>query len=257
MMTQNELNALSNDGRKDYDYPTRAVILAAGRGIRLNPYTKNLPKPLLAVDDRPLLDYILCALEKARVTHACIVVHYLAEQIRTYVGHGERWHMEVEFKMQEHILGTANALYAASEYLSEPCFVLAADYALSENSLLDLKRSYQSRSVPLFASLKVVPREELSQRSAVILDEVGHIRQIIEKPQIEHMAPNIGASLIYVVPNVITRFLKQPPRSDHGEYELADVLNMMISDGYLMEGLLQPAPREWTPDSDDGLSASI
>jgi bifunctional UDP-N-acetylglucosamine pyrophosphorylase/glucosamine-1-phosphate N-acetyltransferase len=165
--------------------------------------------------------------------------------------------MEVKFTMQEYILGTANALYAASDYLSEPCFVLAADYALSENSLLDLKRSYQSRSVPLFASLKVVPGEELSQRSAVILDDMGRIRQIIEKPQIEHMAPNVGASLIYVVPSEIKRYLKQPPRSDHGEYELADIFNMMISDGYLMEGLLQPAPREWTPASTDGISASI
>ena len=82
------------------DQPRRAVVLAAGRGRRLRPHTDHTPKPLLPVNGRPTLDFVLTALARAGVTDLCLVTHYLAGQIQAYVGDGTQWGMAVCYRDQ-------------------------------------------------------------------------------------------------------------------------------------------------------------
>lgn len=250
-MESNKQSCMSRDLRQCYDYPTRAVVLAAGRGQRLSPITDKQPKPLLSLGGRPLLDMILGALRKARVKETIIVVHHLAEQIVDFAGKGARWEMAINFAYQDQPLGTADALSAASSWLTKPCFVLAADYAIPEDYLLDLKRTYQESTADIIASLRLVSADELRQRSLVQLDEKGQISEIIEKPTTNFDSSRIGASLIYIVPPLIKRYLPMAPLSVRGEYELTDVLNLMIADGYIIDGLLQDPPSDINLDEFD------
>src|SRR4051794_13852951 len=103
-----------------------AIILAAGLGTRLRPYTLQTPKPLLPVQDRPLLDWTLAALP-AVVDRVLVVTHYLAEQFQTYLA--QQKHQPVwETVHQEQPRGTGDALRSCRERLrSESFLVLNGD----------------------------------------------------------------------------------------------------------------------------------
>jgi len=237
---------LSGTIRRANDYPTRAIILAAGKGRRLEPNTLETPKPLLKVAGRPMLETILLALNAARVHQTTIVVSHLAEQIMDFVGDGSKWNMAVHFEFQRNTLGTADALKVAADQLVEPCFVLAADYALPMSYLLDLKQHYQADIADLAISLKEIPKAEVKYRSTVHLNEKGEIIKIVEKPTVDVESDQLGATLIYIVPPEIKHFFDQVQLSPRNEYEIQDLVQLMIDHGFIAKGLIQDAPRERT-----------
>lgn len=227
--------------------PTKAVILAAGRGRRLIPYTNHKPKPLLEAHGRPLLAHILDALAVAGVQDVCLVIGYLGQQIEAYLEAAGQWSFTVSFRRQEQRLGTAHALAAAADFLTSPSFVLAADYILPTDYLRQLKQAYCDAHVPLAVSLKRLEPEQLAQSSSVAFSRSGQITRIEEKPDPERAPSNLAASLIYIVPAQISEYLPNVPLSERGEYEIADVINRMIADGMAITGLEQPQPAEWQP----------
>ena len=85
--------------------PTSAVLLAAGRGERLRPHTDRVPKPLLAVNGRPTLDFVLDAARRAGIQRVCLVTYHLEEQIRAYAGDGSAWGLQVDYCRQEELRG--------------------------------------------------------------------------------------------------------------------------------------------------------
>lgn len=229
--------------------PGRAIILAAGRGKRLRPHTDYTPKPLLRIDGRPMLESVLLSLREGGVNEVCIVINHLAEQIKTFVGDGRNWQLNISYAYQKKPMGTADAVRCAADFIIEPCYILAADYALPLHFLSDLKNAYLEQSCPLFASLKALASAELSQKSSVRFNENGQIAEIVEKPAPGQAPSPIGASLFFIVPVEIGRYLNKIPLSSRGEYELTDVLNLMIRDGFSMNGFLQPQPAEWSQNS--------
>ena len=94
-------------------HPRTAVLLAAGRGRRLRPHTDQTPKPLLPINGRPTLDYVLTAIAAADIHQVCLVTHYLEEQIVAYIGDGSRWGLSARFVHQPAMLGTGHALKVA------------------------------------------------------------------------------------------------------------------------------------------------
>jgi len=229
------------------DYPRRAVILAAGRGLRQKPYTDHTPKPLLTVRGRPTLDYVLDALAAAGVFEVLLVTGHLAERIENYVGDGRAWGMRASYRRQEKLLGTAHALRAARSFITDACFVVAADYVLPADSLLKLARAYVKTGNPLAVALKQLPAEELDRRSSVRFFPDGQIAEIVEKPAAGSAHSSVGASLIFIVNPAILPYLERLPLTVRGEYELQDAINRMLADGYKITGLLGPAPDEWQP----------
>ncbi|MCI0394714.1 MAG: nucleotidyltransferase family protein [Chloroflexi bacterium] len=227
--------------------PTRAVILAAGRGRRLAPYTDYTPKPLLPLHGRPILATTLEALVFAGVHQVCLVTGHLAGQVEAFVGDGRAWGVEATCLRQPALLGTAQALQTAAAFIQGPTFVLAADYVLPPDYLAALKRAYQAGPAGILISLKRLSPAELAQRSSVRLAEDGRILEIVEKPAPGAAPSPLGASLIYIVPAAIRDYLEDLRLSGRGEYEITDVINRMIGDGFQAAGLLQPAPQEWTP----------
>lgn len=204
---------------------------------------------MLRVRGRPMLAYTLDALAAADVGEVCLVIGYLGEQIADYVGKGLDWDLRVTYRQQRERRGTADALREARDFLTEPTFVMAGDYILSRDYLVELKETYLASGKEMAVSLKRLPAEELASRSSVRLDEEGNVTAIVEKPEPGAAPSNVGASLIYIVPPAIRRYLEKLHLSSRGEYELPAVLNRMIQDGFEMRGVLQKAPEEWTPPS--------
>jgi NDP-sugar pyrophosphorylase family protein len=88
----------------------RAVILAGGVGARLRPYTTVLPKPLMPVGDRPILDIVIRQLARARFERITIATGYLAELIEAFFGDGSRWGIPIDYFREDEPLGTVGAL---------------------------------------------------------------------------------------------------------------------------------------------------
>ena len=87
-----------------------AVVLGGGRGTRLRPYTATLPKPLVPVGERAILEIVLLHLRKAGVRDVTIAVNYLAHLIMAYFGDGSRWDVNIDYSIEEQPLGTIGPL---------------------------------------------------------------------------------------------------------------------------------------------------
>jgi NDP-sugar pyrophosphorylase family protein len=229
-----------------------AILLAAGRGKRQRPYTDRTPKPLLPVGGRTTLDYVLTAVHQAGIERICLVTNHLEDQILDYVGDGSRWNMQATFAHQNELHGNGDALLSVpQDWLpDEPTIVVATDYILEENSLLELVEAHQKHAADITMSLKECPREELSARSSVEVDADWRVTKIIEKPKLEEILSPYAASIMFIFPPEIWDYLPKVEPSPRGEIELQSAVQSMIEDGYQAYGLLQPAPEEWDPIRD-------
>jgi dTDP-glucose pyrophosphorylase len=227
-----------------------AILLAAGRGKRQRPFTDETPKPLLQVNGRPTLDYVLTAVMRAAGKRVCLVTHHLEDKIFDFVGNGSRWKLEATFAHQNALRGSGDALLSVPQdwIRAEPVMVIATDYLLEENVLLDLVKAHEQRHADITMSLKKCSVEEVMKRSSVAVDSDWCVTRIIEKPQPSEISSPYAASVLFIFPHAIWSYLPRIQTSARGEIELQDGVQMMIDDGYKAYGLLQPPPKEWTSD---------
>jgi len=106
----------------------KAMVLAAGLGIRLRPLTESVPKPLLPVGPHPLLVWNLLLLRRYGVEHVMINLHYLGEQIRHALGDGSQWHMHLSYSYEPVLLGTGGGIKRVEAFFDDgPFLVLNGD----------------------------------------------------------------------------------------------------------------------------------
>ena len=106
----------------------KAMVLAAGLGIRLRPLTESIPKPLLPLGPYPLLVWNLLLLRRHGVEHVMINLHYLGEQIRQTLGDGSQWHMHLSYSYEPVLLGTGGGIKRVEEFFEDsPFLVLNGD----------------------------------------------------------------------------------------------------------------------------------
>ena len=234
--------------------PTNAVLLAAGRGKRLRPFTDETPKPLLPVNGSNSLDMTLRATKRVGIRRVCLVTHHLETQIRSFVDHKSVWDLEVVFCHQAELRGSGDGLLSVLRNLpdwidrSAPVLVSATDYLLPENALTDLVAAHEAQGCDITISLKECPPEELSARSSVELDESWRVQRIVEKPAPGEAPSRYTAALIYVLPPAIWDVLPNLRPSPRGELELPAAVNLLLEAGMKAYGLLQPTPSEWSPE---------
>jgi mannose-1-phosphate guanylyltransferase len=224
-----------------------AVLLAAGRGNRQRPHTDEIPKPLLAINGRATLDYVLCSVRKAGVERVCIITNHLEQKIFEYVGDGSKWNLEAAFAHQKSLNGNGDALLSVPhEWIrNEPIMVIATDYILEENTLLHLVEAHEKYHAEIIMSLKECPVEELTARSTVQVDANWRVMRIIEKPKREEILSPYAASILFILPPAIWKYLPKVKPSPRGEIEMQSAIDRMIQDGIKAYGLLQNTPLEW------------
>lgn len=195
-----------------------AIILAAGKGTRLRPYTETVPKPLLPVQGRPILDWIIGALPP--VDRLIVVVNYLGDVIEDYLAtqtHVRNW---VTVR-QEVPRGTGDALMSCRAAVqSDRVLVLNGDDLIGRDDLTRLA------AVPMGILVSAV--QEPDAFGIVFANADGTLKQIIEKPQglTPPQLANIGG---YVFPKSV--FDLTLPLSPRGEYEITDAVGQLAATG--------------------------
>ena len=115
-----------------------AVILAAGQGLRMRPLTETIPKPLIKIDDKPIIVHILESLPDS-VDRIMIIVGYRAEQIKEYFG--DSWNkISIEYVKQDPLNGTGSAIHLIKDKINEPFLVVNGDDLYSKDDLTRLSQ---------------------------------------------------------------------------------------------------------------------
>jgi NDP-sugar pyrophosphorylase family protein len=224
----------------------KSVILAAGGGTRLRPLTEQIPKPLLPIRGRPILETLLRGLAANRVSEVRIVVGHLAEQIRGFVGDGGRFGVAVTYAEQVPQRGTADALLRVADFIDATTLVLAGDTALGAAPLARLAAFHEERGADATLCLKRIPRELLSRSSAVALAPDGRITDFVEKPATGEEPGELAAAMVHVHSPALRPYLEAVETSERGELELTSAVQAMIADGRRVLGLELPRPPDLT-----------
>ncbi|HEV3203997.1 MAG TPA: nucleotidyltransferase family protein [Gemmataceae bacterium] len=191
-----------------------AVILAAGLGTRLRPYTLETPKPLLKIKGKPILDWSLGALPRT-VNRVMVVVHYLADQVEAYM-HSQTHFQNWVTVNQERPRGTGDAVRSCRPHiLSEKFLVLNGDDLFGAADLAALSRCS--------AGVLCHPVDDPRRFGIAFLKPDGTLEKLVEKPALDgRFLANTGA---YVFPRHV--FDIDLPLSPRGEYEITDYVGQL------------------------------
>lgn len=204
----------------------KAVVLAAGEGRRLDPLTRNRPKPLLPVAGVPLILRTVQALSSVGVEEACIVTSPRGDLIMDALrGAGS---IRLRRAVQGSPRGTAHALLAARDFIQdEDRFLLVYGDLFFDRDMLRGLLNHVSAGFE--GGILAVMHEE-ARRFGVILEENGVLRGIVEKPE-TISGPALINSGVYVLPGKVIEVAERLQPSIRGEYELTDALTRLVEAG--------------------------
>lgn len=212
----------------------KAILLAAGRGTRMRGLTAELPKPMIEVRGKPILQHILEGLAAAGVTRFLLVVGWRADVVRKFFGDGSRFGVAIEYVTQVVQDGTGRVVELGREFVGAEAFVL------SYGDILVEPRNY-SRLVALGEAEAIVSVKhnpgEVAKGGAVFVNERFELTDLREKPQPgEPTSPWYNAGVYTFRPSIF-EFTARLEKSIRGEYELTDAIRALAQSGKLVQAL--------------------
>ncbi len=211
----------------------KAVLLAAGRGTRMRELTNELPKPMIEVRGKPILEHILEGLRAAGITRFLIVVGYRAEVVRNHFGDGTRFGVQVEYVTQTVQDGTGRVVDLGRAFTGEDPFIL------SYGDILVAPENYRRLVVmgDAQALISVKKNEDVSKGGAVFVNERFELTDLREKPQPgEPTSPWYNAGVYTFCPSIYA-FTAKLEKSPRGEYELTDAIRDVAMNGQKVQAL--------------------
>lgn len=215
----------------------KAIILAAGRGERLRPLTNKLPKPMLPINKKPNIEYLILLLKKYGIEEIGINTSYLPNKIKNYLGDGKKWGVNIKFSFEKELLGTSGALNNFKEFLNESFFVIYGDNLTDMNLEKMIDHHKRKKSIATIA-LRKKPKEYKTQ-SLVIADKKLKLKEFIEKPSEEQVKLNSGKeklinSGIYLFQPEVLKYIPNG-FSDFGYNIIPKLIENERVYGYIME----------------------
>jgi UDP-N-acetylglucosamine diphosphorylase/glucosamine-1-phosphate N-acetyltransferase len=207
----------------------KAVILAAGEGVRLLPITATRPKHLIFIGGKPILEHCLDALKANGVNEAVIVTHFMGNAIRTYFGSGEKFGFKLSYVEQKEIMGTGNAAVVAEPFIDKDFLLVYGDLLFSPETVKTLLTLHDQTNASTVMAL--VPVDKPENYGIVELDEKKRAKRIIEKPNLKSAPSNLANAGLFVFDKGVFEVLKKLKRSVRGEVELTDAITQMAEEG--------------------------
>lgn len=202
----------------------QVIIPLAGKGTRLRPHTHLVPKPMLKVAGRPVMDWVMDRLDGLGVTELIFITGHLKEQVEAYARGRYSYPMRfIEQRVQD---GTAGAVNLARPFVKEPVFIIFVDTVFEA----DLTLVNRTNADGVIWAKEV---EDYQRFGVVVTDSQGYMTRIVEKPRepISRLA-NIGLYYIRAVDSLwqgIDHVLTSP--ANKGEFYLTDAFQWMIEQG--------------------------
>jgi dTDP-glucose pyrophosphorylase len=230
----------------------KAVLLAAGRGTRMRELTADLPKPMIEVRGKPVLQHIIEGLRDSGVREFFVVVGYRADAVQNFFGDGSRYKIEIQYATQAVQDGTGRVVDLARDFVGLSPFVLSYGDILVDpenyNRIVDLPEGIE-------ALISVTRGEDVSKGGAVFLNDAFELVDLREKSQPgEPTSPWYNAGIYAFRPSIFefTAKLKPSPR---GEYELTDAIRELARSGKKVKAL--ELTGEWVDVRDPEILARL
>jgi dTDP-glucose pyrophosphorylase len=212
----------------------KAVLLAAGRGTRMRELTEALPKPMLQVRGKPVLQHIIEGLRDAGLREFLIVVGWRAEVVREFFGNGSQFGVRIQYTTQIVQDGTGKVVELAQEFAGRDPFIL------SYGDILIAPENYPRLCAALAdaeAVVSVKQNEDVSKGGAVFVNEKFELTDLREKPKPgEPTSPWYNAGIYAFRPGIFEYVAKLKP-SPRGEYELTDAIRDLAFAGQKVQAL--------------------
>lgn len=200
----------------------KAIVLAAGRGERLKGVVDDVPKPMVKIRSRPILEQNIELLERCGITDIYVNLHHLPDVIRNHFGDGKDWGVNITYSYEPEILGTAGAVKNMEAQIgADQFFVLYGDN-LYDYDFAEIIEFHNERKG--LGTVGVHERDDVSQCGVVEMDSHNKIISFIEKPEEDEVTSHFVNAGIYVFETGIFNFIPGRKFSDFGRDIFPEVM---------------------------------
>jgi NDP-sugar pyrophosphorylase family protein len=215
----------------------KAIVLAAGKSTRLRPVVNSLPKPMVQIHGKPILEHIILLLKYYGIKEIYINLHYLPHIIQGYLGDGKRFGVNITYSFEEEILGTAGGVKNFEKYIGKSNFLVIYgdnyfDYDL--NKIITFHNKKRG-----LCTIALYEKEDVSLSGIALLNKENRIIRFIEKPKPDEVCSHLVNAGIYVFKADIFNYIPSKAFSDFAN----DIFPKLIKEnkpiyGIVMEGKL-------------------
>lgn len=208
------------------------VILAAGVGSRIRPLSLSIPKPLLPVCNKPIIQYQIEEMKKIGIKDIIIVVGHLKKNIREYFKDGSELGVKISYVEQKQALGIAHAIGQLEDSIQNPFLLWLGDiFFIPKDVNLMLKIYKEKHACAVLAVKKENDYNLLKKNFAVLLNEDGTVKRVMEKPRYFHSDLK-GCGIYLFDLNIFDAIRRTTRTAMRDEYEITNSIQMLLEDGF-------------------------
>ncbi|MEQ1631113.1 MAG: sugar phosphate nucleotidyltransferase [Planctomycetota bacterium] len=213
----------------------QGVILAAGKGTRMRPFSEHWPKPILPVLGKPLMVHQLDMMASLGVRDVVIVIGHLGHEVVRTLGDGSKFGLRLRYVEQEETLGIAHAVSRLEPHVDRPFFLFLGDIFFGTENFTAMVEPLASGRAQGVLACKREPDLAKIRRNFIVLNGPdGRVQRVIEKPR--HPRTDLKGCGIYMFDLAFFDAVRRTPRTAmRNEYEITDAIQIFIDDGYRVE----------------------
>lgn len=220
------------------------MILAAGRGTRLRPFTNVLPKPMVPIMQKPVMEFLVELLRQHGFTEIMVNVSHLAETIQNYFRDGQKFGVQMAYSFEGKIedgqlkgeaLGSAGGIKKIQDFspFFDDTFVVLCGDALIDLNLTEVVQWHRRKGAMATIVMKRVPRDQVSSYGVVLTDREGKIKAFQEKPPIDQALSNQINTGIYIFEPEVLDYIPSGTTFDIG----SDLFPKLVEEGAPFYGI--------------------
>ncbi|MEM1311095.1 MAG: nucleotidyltransferase family protein, partial [Cyanobacteria bacterium P01_H01_bin.153] len=222
----------------------KAMILAAGKGTRVRPITYTIPKPMIPILQKPVMEFLLDLLKHHGFDQIMVNVSHLANEIEGYFRDGQRFDVEIAYSFEGRIedgqlvgdaLGSAGGMKKIQEFspFFDDTFVVLCGDALIDLDLTEAVRQHRAKGAIATVVMKSVPIKQVPSYGVVVTDEDGRIKSFQEKPKVEEALSTDINTGIYIFEPEIFNYIPAGMEYDLG----GDLFPKLVASGAPFYGI--------------------
>lgn len=205
--------------------------MAGGKGTRLRPITCSLPKPMVPIINKPVMEYTVELLKKHDINDIAVTTAYLPDLITDYFRGGEDWGVKLSYYMEDCPLGTGGSVRNAQEYIDETFIVISGD-ALTDLNITEAVKFHKSKASKVTLVLRREP--EPIEYGVVITNEEGRVIRFLEKPCWGEVFSNTVNTGIYIIEPEVMEYYQKGDNFDFSK----DLFPKLLKDNLPMFGYI-------------------
>jgi glucose-1-phosphate thymidylyltransferase len=208
------------------------VILAGGRGNRMAPFSEKLPKPLLPVCNRPLMEYQIDIMRSIGITDVVILIGHKGYEIARVLGDGARLGVKIRYVEQTRVLGIAHAVGHLENEIDHPFMLFLGDIFFATKNLREMIELFETQDGGAVLATRHEPDPSAIRKNySLKISCEGFVTRVIEKPR--HVQNTLKGVGLYLFDLTVFDAIRRTPRTAmRDEYEITDSIQVLIQDGY-------------------------